>query len=347
MKKLFFLFLLTPFLATSQDKPLLAEGVSPNLYVTHKVQPKENYYSVGRIYNISPKEIAPFNNLQLEKGLSLGQVIKIPLSASNFSQSGTAATDEVFVPVYYIVKEKEGLFRVALNHYDLPLETLKQWNNINGDVVKNGTKLIIGYLKVKKDQSALAKNGTVTLINSAVVAAVKTEEKIVVKDNPGKIIPAEEKITAPVNPQKAPLVNEQVVDITKKEPIKQVKETMPVETKVIAGSGKEIIGGAFKNLYDSQIKNAETIDATGTAGVFKSTSGWADKKYYCLHNSASPGIIIKITNPSTGKFIYAKVLDLMPDIKQNNGLLICVSNAAAAELGAAENNFNCLLNYAK
>ena len=143
MKKLFFLFLIMPFFAAAQNK-LLVEGVSPGLYLTHKVAPKENYYSIGRIYNVSPKEIAPFNKLQLEKGLSLGQTIKIPLNSSNFFQSGNAAGDETFVPVYYKIKDKEGLYRVAKNHNDLPLQTLKQWNNITGDAVKNGVQLVVG-----------------------------------------------------------------------------------------------------------------------------------------------------------------------------------------------------------
>jgi LysM repeat protein len=99
MKKCFFLFLCIPFITYAQDKPLIAEGVSPSLYITHKVAPKENYYSIGRIYNISPRDIAPFNNLQLENGLSVGQTIRVPLNSSNFFQSGTAAPDETFVPV--------------------------------------------------------------------------------------------------------------------------------------------------------------------------------------------------------------------------------------------------------
>lgn len=317
MKRLLFLFLLTPFLSAAQEKPLIliADGISPGLYVTHKVAAKENYYSIGRIYNVSPKEIAPFNNLQLENGLSLGQVIKIPLSAANFFQDGSAAADEIFVPVYHVVKGKEGLYRVALNHNNLPLETMKQWNNIKGDAVRNGTKLIVGYLKVKKDQSYLAKNGVATTINANVIAMVKTEEK--------------------------------TPDNVKKETVKPGKETVSAETKKTTNPGKDNAEGNFKNLYNLQSKNAEVVNADGIAGVFKSTSGWNDKKYYCLHNSALPGTIIKITNPATGKYVYAKVLDLMPDIKKNEGLLICISNAAAAELGADENNFNCVLNYAK
>ena len=100
-------------------------------------------------------------------------------------------------------------------------------------------------------------------------------------------------------------------------------------------------------MYDQQKKNAEIIDVMGSAGVFKSTSGWADNKYYCLQSGALPGTIVKITNTGNGKFVFAKVLDNIPDIKQNEGLLIVISNAAADALGATEANFTCSVNYAK
>lgn len=335
MKKILFLFLLTPLFAWAQDKTLLAEGISPSLYVTHKVEPKENYYSIGRVYNISPKDIAPFNSLVLESGLSLGQIIKIPLNSTNFFQSGNAEADEIFVPVYYTVKDKEGLFRVALNHNNLPVETLKQWNNIKGETVKNGTKLIVGYLKVKTELSSLSKKGIGTSINAKLIAAVKPEETTA---------PAPDKTTTTIADTKS--VKEDVVK-TKKETVKPVKETTVAESKKSA-SAKNNTGESFKSMYELQIKVAETAVAEGTTGVFKSTSGWTDKKYYCLHNSAVAGTILKITNPVNKKFVFAKVLDLMPDIKQNEGLFLLMSNAAAAELGAAEGiNFNCSINYAK
>src|SRR5438045_984986 len=70
----------------AQDRALIAEGASPNLYISHKLEAKENYYSIGRMFNVAPKEIAPYNNLNFEKGLNLGQVIKIPLTQNNFLQ---------------------------------------------------------------------------------------------------------------------------------------------------------------------------------------------------------------------------------------------------------------------
>jgi LysM repeat protein len=348
MKKLFFLFLITPFFAAAQNK-LLVEGVSPGLYLTHKVAPKENYYSIGRIYNVSPKDIAPFNNLQLEKGLSLGQTIKIPLNSSNFYQSGNAAGDETFVPVYHKIKDKQGLYRVAKNHNDLPLETLKQWNNISGDAVKNGVQLVVGYLKVKKELSGLAQNGIGASIGTTAVT---------IKEEKTEPLPEAPKVPVSINgaEKRKPKV------IEKEKTIKEAEtKTVVVAEKAIAKPEKitpaaeskkpkrenNTNDADFKALYESQIKNAEVTEITGNAGVFKSTSGWADKKYYCLHNSASPGTIIKITNPANGNVVFAKVLDTVPDIKKNEGLLLVISNATADALGATEGNFNCSIKYSK
>ena len=345
MKKLLILFLLSPFFAKAQDKILQVEGVSPLLYITHKVAPKENYYSVGRIYNVSPKDIAPFNKLQLETGLSLGQTIKIPLTSSNFSQSGNAAADETFVPLYYTIKDKEGLYRVAKNHNDLPLETLKQWNNIKGDVVKTGTQLIVGYLKVNTELSSLAKKGGASTIVAAPVKQeeVKVTEPVVVNK---PVVEKEPEITEPKQTKKEKKAAAKAAK--EEETVKTVPEKQtPVAETPKTVSSKNNSGVSFKSLYDQQKKNGEATETTGSAGVFKSTSGWTDSKYYCLYSSATPGTVIKISNPVNGKFVFAKVLDNIPDIKQNEGLLIIISSAAADALGAAEGNFNCSINHAK
>ena len=349
MKKLLLLILIAPFFAVAQQKLLLVEGVSPLLYITHKVAPKENYYSIGRIYNVSPKDIAPFNKLQLEKGLSLGQTIKIPLNSSNFFQSGNAADDETFVPVYYRVKDKEGLYRVAKNNNDVPLETLKLWNGISRDAVKNGMQLVVGYLKVKKEQSVLAKNGIGTAIGSTVIVAkeeikaampeVANEPVVKNATEKGKVKETDKEKTTKEAETKTVIAAEKVNAKTE-------KKVTPAESKKIIRDNNTNYAD-FKALYESQIKNTEVTETTGDAGVFKSTSGWGDKKYYCLYSSATPGTIIKITNPANGNIAYAKVLDTIPDIKKNEGLLLVISNATADALGAAEGTFSCSIKYSK
>ena len=362
MKRLLFILLAIPTILLAQNKPLIVEGVTPKLFITHTVAPKENYYSIGRLYNISPKEIAPFNNLVLEKGLSLNQVIKVPLLATNFTQSNEGIADEVMVPIYYVIKQKEGLYRVALNCNKLDVDLLKQWNSIKGESVANGTKLIIGYLKVKKELSALAVNA-----KTIVPTIIKTENEVkpVVVN---KVQVVKQEVTKPdISNETLPVVKKPA---KQKPVVKEVvtkpdvsNETLPVvknntaENPVVVEQTKPLVvepkaaksfnGGLFKLDYEKQIAAATIVNENGAAAVFKSTSGWEDGKYYCLHNAATPGSILKITNTVSGKSIYAKVLDVMPDIKQNTELIIRLSNAAASELGATENKFDCTISYSK
>jgi LysM repeat protein len=346
-----------PLMLLAQDKPLVIEGVSPNFYLTHTVQAKENYYSIGRMYNISPKEIAPFNKLQLEKGLSLGQVIKIPLMEVNFLQKGDAETGEVLIPLYHAVKEKEGLYRIGVNYNNLPLTTLKQWNNIKGDAVPNGTKLIVAYLQVKSDLSplaAMAKTKPVdgsakeqAVVKKDLPVELKEKETVKVKETVTDKGNVKEKETIKV--KETVVVKEPVpVSVKKDPPVEVTKETEP-ESQPAAQmiTLKTFNGGFFIGSFEKQVKKDIVKYETGVAAIFKSNSGWEDGKYYCLHNTAAPGTIIKVTSITTGKIIYAKVLDVIPDIKQNNGLLIRISNAAAQELGVGEARFDCTLTYSK
>lgn len=359
MKRLLFIVFFVPLISFAQNKPILVEGVYPNLYVNHTVVTKENYYSIGRLYNISPKEIAPFNQLELAKGLTLNQVIKIPLTALNFSQINNAAADEAMIPLYHTVKEKEGLYRIGSDYNQLPVATLKQWNNIKGDAVSNGTKLIIGYLKVKTALSAFAGQAKpmVPVASTVTVPAKEISKPDIANETlPPAKNPAKDKTVAPVTVQQKPTVTapvkekEQQTVVTepvKKVPPSVVKESVPVKNNGSATTGRSFNKAYFKPDFDKQTQQTTITTENGTAAIFKSTSGWDDGKYYCLHNTAAPGTIIKITSPATGKYIYAKVLDVIPDMKQNNDLLIRLSNAAAAELGVGENKFVCMLGFSK
>lgn len=348
MNRVLILLFCLPFISLAQNKPLMVEGAYPELYVNHTVQPKENYYSIGRMYNVSPKEIAPFNHLELEKGLSIKQEIKIPLTESNFSQNGGVDADEVLVPLYHSVKEKEGLYRISTSYNKVPLETLKKWNNLKSDVVSNGTKLIIGYLKVKKDLSALAGMAKPVPVVSAPPAEEK--EKQTTTKTPAKPDISNETLPVVKNPAKEKESETKTVVAKEKESETKttvIKEAEPVKPASSGNSIKNFNGGYFKKDFDKQSKNSSEKNETGVAGIFKSTSGWEDGKYYCLHNSASPGTILKITSTATGKSIYAKVLDVIPDMSQNNGLLIRLSNAAAADLGVTDNKFDCSISFSK
>ena len=327
MKKIFLILLSLPLLVTAQQNSIIIEGAGSNIYVNHSAAAKENFYSIGRLYNISPKDIAPFNKLSLENGLSIGQIIKVPLKAVNFTQTNNVAVDEVAVPVYHRVEANETISEVSNRFGKVTGASLKKWNNLNSDDINQGQNLIIGYLKVKKDLSAFAQLGT--KMSKEDIAQVPVKEKVA---KPKEFIAVQE--------NNKPQVKEEIVVVKKVEPIveKMAVNNVASEKLPVIRNDKE---GFFKSSFNNTGKGE-----TGMAGIFKSTSGWEDGKFYCLHNLAEQNSIIKITNPTNGKFVYAKVLDVMPDLKQNNELSVRISSAAADALGADSNSsFSCKISY--
>ena len=92
-------------------------------------------------------------------------------------------------------------------------------------------------------------------------------------------------------------------------------------------------GGYFKSSFDAQVKSQPLRkDEMVTAGIFKTASGWQDAKYYALIDGVEPGTIIRVVNPNNNKAVYAKVLDKMTGIRQNQGYNVRISNAAATAL---------------
>lgn len=306
-----------PFLLSAQSG-LMIQGTSADLHLQHTVAPKENWYSVGRMYNISPKEIAPFNAMTLESPLNIGQQIKIPLTASNFAQNESRVEDETYVPIYHIVREKEWMYRISTSYNKVPVEDLEKWNNISKDQIKAGMQLIVGYLKVKKDQSALTDGGPAGVKPVSPVATRPEEQKTVA-------VAKQDKPETPADPREenTPAIN------------KPQEDKAPAGTAVIQPVNKPVDGGYFKSLFEETGKTS-----SGSAGVFKSTSGWQDGKYYALMNGVAIGTILKVSNPSNNKSVYAKVLGQLPDMKESAGLTIRISDATASDLGANGSKFS-------
>jgi LysM repeat protein len=55
------------------------ENLNGKKVILHKLDPKDNYYSIGRRYGISPKVIQQFNN---NATMQIGKVIKVPTERS-------------------------------------------------------------------------------------------------------------------------------------------------------------------------------------------------------------------------------------------------------------------------
>lgn len=311
--------ILTSNFLWAQQHKLEINGTQNDIYLNHTIAPKETFYSLARMYNVSTNELATFNHLQLKTPLHVGQVLRVPLTTTNFTQKDAQANA---IPVYHTIASGETLYRLGENYNKVSVASLKEWNHLQSNDLSVGTPIIVGFLKVGNSDAALANTGETA--KEPKPASTNTEE-----------------IAAAI-----PVVNAVAPEGTKGVSTdKPAAATSPANVSDKTDPG--FYGGYFKNLYNQQTTNKSLVDKTGLAGVFKSTSGWQDGKYYCFNNDAVAGTVLKITNNTTGKSVYAKVLDAIPDIKQNDGLLIIISNAAAAELGSGESNFSCVVSFGK
>ena len=290
---------------------LQVQSNAKGLYVAHTVSPKENFYSIGRLYSISPKDIAAFNSVDMANGLVIGQTLMIPLNASNFSQSSKKG-----LPVYYQVGDKEGLLKVSQKNNNVSLANLRDWNNLKSDVVSTGQKLIVGYVNAT-GQPPVAKTE----------APKQEPPKPAVQQNPEPKTEVVEKKPEPVAEKPAPVVE-----------TKKPAASVAANTSVNANPQPVASGaGYFKGQYDQQNKTASNSkDLTVTSGIFKTTSGWQDSKYYALMDNVEPGTIIRVINPDNNKAVFAKVLGETSGIRQNQGLEVRISNAAASALNVTD-----------
>ena len=115
-----------------------------------------------------------------------------------------------------------------------------------------------------------------------------------------------------------------------------------VHNSYIHLESKEIEEGYFASLFSNQKKMASFETLEGTASVFKSVSGWEDKKFYILTNQLPIGTIVRITT-SDLKSICAKVISSLPDV--SNTIQYRLSDAAAAILGITNKTFKISVTY--
>jgi LysM domain len=331
MKKLMTVGSLLFFYSFIFSQELLVKSGSKGMYLEHKVAAKEGLFPIGRMYNVHPRHIANFNGIDFNKGLAIGQKINIPLTDTNFKQDVNKG-----VPVYYVT-EKESLANISVKS-KAQIGDIRGWNNLTADDVTAGTKLIIGFLITNEMQNKVVTITPKTMAVEESVSNVKkqeasenkqpvneTKKEVVVEESVSNVKKAEEQ-----KKQKEPAVKETPPEV-KEEPKKTEPVVKPQESMNEDGTGY------FKNNFFQQVKKVPvTKDQTVTSSIFKTQSGWQDGKYYLLINGVEPGTIVKITNPSNSKTVYAKVLYSMEKIRENQGVDIRISDAAASSLAVSE-----------
>ncbi len=307
--------------------------------IVHTIKQGETLSALATKYATTVGNIMRLNGMNAKSQLTIGKAIKIPSGTIPVTTPAVMEPKNPVIPkvvntvlkpetsvtitdITYVVIKGESLFSIA-KKFNTTDAQLKAWNNLPDNKINVGQLLIVGKEPIEK---------------STIPVYTKPEVLTPIADKPlAAIKPVQE-------PSELTVLNAGSAKVTKPEtpPITTVKEVIKPQPAAIPTNSKYVeTEGYFAGYFNRKEKNANTT--TGNAAVFKTTSGWSDKKYYVLINDITQGSIVRIT--ANNKSICAKVLGPLPDIKEDNGLLLRLSNSAAAMLGIENMRFDVVVNY--
>jgi LysM repeat protein len=289
----FFLGIIINHVAGQKVFSSVANGTA---YILHNVKKGEGAYGISRIYNAGYDAFLKENGLEKDAVLQEGMQLKIPLTGILKKE----CKGENCLPVYYLVQQSEGLYRIGKNHGDMKVAAIKELNHLKSESVSIGQELFMGYILVSdkdvliSEQTAPAGSGVAVAIETqAVPEPQKADTKA---DKPAEVIPS------------------------KNTP---AKKTIG-DSSLLTFRGKSFFETSYKEGPNKQILKAST---------FKSESGWNDGKYYALVDGIDQGFILKVKNTINNAVIYVKIVGPLPHVKNAENIKIRISSAGMMALG--------------
>jgi LysM repeat protein len=151
--------------AYSMPDSVGVENQNGKKVILHKLDPKDNYYSIGRRYNVSPKTIIEFNK---DAKMTIGNIIKVPTDrpfnqpektitktapvnqqpvvpqpvVEPQAQPTQSANSADGVPTQYKVSAGETLYSIA-KRFNTTVEDITNLNGLASNTISPGQILLI------------------------------------------------------------------------------------------------------------------------------------------------------------------------------------------------------------
>jgi LysM repeat protein len=334
------------------------ETVNGKTFVIHKVDEKETLYAISRRYKVSVDAILEYNK-EADKGLEIGQIIKVPYTAKQTvkASEGTVHT----------VEAKETMFSIS-RKYGVTTDEIKQWNNLTDNNLGIGQSLVIrkksgGYAQ-QTIPAVISKNGVHTVGQQETIFSITklygvTQQQLKdwnnLQSNELKIgqtlyVAQPERsgasVTKTETPSKLPEVEKETT-VVKQEPVIK-KDPEPVVKKdpepVKQHPSTEQQQVPSIKISESVKNGSETIQG-GLAELIEGTEG--NRKYLALHRSAPIGTILKVRNEMNNREVFVRVTGKLPDTALTDKVIIRISKSAYDRLGAIDQRFRVEVTYYK
>ena len=134
---------------THKDTIFLSIGEYNEKVFEHQIEKKQTLFSLRKFYGMSMEELIYYNP-ELALGLiSVGQKVKIPIpnrAILRYKHKQFQGKD--YVPVCYIVKKGDNLFRISKQHFRMPMDSVVARNNLISTNLKAGQVLQVGWMSI-------------------------------------------------------------------------------------------------------------------------------------------------------------------------------------------------------
>lgn len=290
---------------------LLAQQVvqlKGNSYTIHQVAAGETFYAIAKTYAVLLDSIKQVNRMDSAATIRPGDLLIIPLHASQKPDAGKVVTKINNDYLIHVVKTGETLYSIARNYSYTTVATLKEINNLLSDTVQIGQQLLVpkpndsGMIRPNRDTVSLSGVKTVMIgVDSAALF------------DPGKLRFSMESMLANNVDMDDEPIDEPTFDM---EMLEELKQTFEAEA-------------AQDNIEVSK----------GAATWFDDPSAQNQSKFYALHKSAPMGSVMMVRNLMNNRKVYVKVIGRLPENADNRNVLIKISGATAKYLNVLDDKF--------
>jgi LysM repeat protein len=309
------IILLTAFLftaATSAFANALRDSVGMENHdgkkvILHKLDAKDNYYSIGRRYGVSPKAIMQYNN---NAALIIGNIIKVPTDRSFLENTSKPQVQEKAIPQ-----------SVAPVKPQAPAQTQQPVQQPAQQTVVTTSTVPVQDYKVSAGETlySIAKRFGTTVEDITALNGLTSNTL-----TPGQLI----KVHAGAQPPPAAATESPADDVAKRD---NTIVTAPADSSSAAHLNPNKFG-----LYEKDEKGVAT---------WMDDADLDPNKKLVLHRTAPIGTVIKITNPMTNLTTYAKVVGRFTDNEATKDVVIVVTKNVADSLGALDKRFHVVISY--
>jgi len=133
---------------TAKDTILLSVGPYGSKYFYHALAPGQTLFSLARFYGLSLQELYAFNPQLEVRSVSVGDPVRIPIPNRAILRFKTDEIDPAtHVPVYYLVRKGDTMYRLARSYFELPMDTLlNRAGLMSHEGLRPGQQIHIGWM---------------------------------------------------------------------------------------------------------------------------------------------------------------------------------------------------------